>query len=416
MPRQRKTTHFASKPDNNMKRASNKQKHKIEALTAHEIEERINKMEDIYLNLDIVQCVNEIENIFGKQKKKTALLESYYQSVDKESSEDILEEALIWLKQDQNLCFYGFGNKEPLVDEFVHKHFGDDHLIITIRGYQRDLTHRSLLMQILQVFETDQIELLKFNNKNTPFQPYEVVQKCIYNMKTSKKADIEKLVGYLASLLNVVKTPIIFVVHNLDNPNLRYENFLDFFSKLAIMEPHIFTNTKARINFVATVDSIKAYYYLNTKIVDNFSFMYFELASNKIYDKQFDYMSVVDILQTGRKYIQNVKSVIDSLTENQQELVFFTLQVFYKLDKKVIDENELFKKAVEDAKVSSLYQFKDNIREAVQHHIFRTKHIYNQFCYTTKLTNSEILGILEYYDMRECVDEPSLLNQSYDSD
>ena len=122
-------------------------------------------------------------------------------------------------------------------------------------------------------------------------------------------------------------------------------------------------------------------------------------------------MGVTDILQTGRKYMQNINGVIDSLTDNQRELVLFVLYVFTTKDKKSIEENELFKMAVEEAKVSSLYQFKDNIREAVQHHIFSTKYMFNQFCYTTKLSNNEIWDILNKYDFKD-FDEPSLMDQS----
>ena len=370
-------------------------------LSAQEMEEKISFMEDIYLKVDIAECVDEINDYFNRRPKGVLKDDVQPQDKLKPSTKAVLDEALVWLKQGQNLCFYGFGNKEYLVDDFIKANFSEDHLIINIRGYQRNLTPRSLLMQILQIFETDELELQRVKINDKSFKPEDVIHKCMQNIKTLKKNNLEKLMAYFSTMLSVIKTPIIFVVHNLDNTNMRMDDFLTYFSSLAVNKPNIYVNAKININFVATVDSIKTYYYFNTKILENFSFMFFELTSPVIYDKQFDYMSVTDVIQTGRKYLQNINGIIESLTENQKELVLFVLHEFKSKEKKAIEENELFKRAVEEAKVSSLYQFKDNIREAVQHHIFSTKYMYNQFYYTTKLTNNEMMDILDNNGFKE---------------
>lgn len=410
--RQKMSSASKSKPPDRSKRLLSPKvpkRGKSARVSLDEITQKINFIEDMYLKLSIADCVGEIEKAAKIRQKKAITSEGGHKCLLDLFNQETMSEALMWLRQGQNICFYGLGNKEPLVNEFVHKNFAKDHLIITIRGYQRNLTPRALLMQIIQMFESDEIDLFSVSKRTNFFSSADVVQKCIQNVRTSKRFNIDNTVYQLASLLTVVKTPIIFLIHNMDNANLRIDQFLQHFSSLAVIKPNLLDKCAPRINFVTTVDSTHSYYYLNSKIVENFSFMFYKLNCNQIFNKQLEYLSGVDIVQTGRKHMQSIKGVIESLTDSQRELVFFALFVFSKLDKKIIDENELFKKAIEEAKVSSLYQFKDNIREAVQHHIFKTKYLHNQFCYTTKLTNNEIWDILHNYNVRE-FDEPSLMD------
>jgi hypothetical protein len=77
-------------------------------ISLDEIARNINFIEDMYLKLSIADCVEEIEKAAKFRQKKANIAESGNKPILKDYSTEIINEALMWLRQGHNICFYGY--------------------------------------------------------------------------------------------------------------------------------------------------------------------------------------------------------------------------------------------------------------------------------------------------------------------
>ena len=384
---------------NTRAKSTKKQTKRSNKLNAGDIRENIQFMDDMYSQKNIIDCVEELKDKFTPKFKDSKLKKQHVMRDEEEQNKVNMEEALFWLNQGHNICFYGFGNKENVIQKFVKTNFSNDCIVLTIRGYSRNMTPKALLMQIIQALDVDDIELVPSPDPENEDLNEDKMFKIMEKLKSRKKLQLKDIIDSLSELILIISDPILIVIHNIDNQSLRLDNFLEQFSSLVNTESN--NNDPLSLRFIATVDSVKFHQSLSRTVTKNFGFLFFLLETKEFFDKQFNYITVVDTVQSNKKYLQNMQGVIDSLTDSQKELVFFTMFVFLNQKNKVISENALFKKAVEEAKVSSIHQFKDNLREAIQHNIFANKYISGFLCYTTKLNDIDIRKIFEIYDVKE---------------
>ena len=263
-----------------------KQTKYLKNLDFEEIKKLQGDLQNKYISLDLTPIIQEISN----ECKKTGFPND--EQIDKYDSG--LNFAFKLLNRGYNVCFYGLGNKEDIVDQFFESKFSESHIIIKVKGYDSNLQPKNLFLSILQIFN---------------FNITEPIGKEIENIKKKRNVDMLFVVTVIISLLGQLDFPILFLFHNLDGINFLNKQILGLLGKLA---------RESKIYFVATIDSISFPQVIGKNINQDFSFIYIPLNTYMMYDKQLIYLRTVDFNKKGNNMASSFHGILESFTDNQR--------------------------------------------------------------------------------------------------
>ena len=328
-----------------------------------EFQELLNKL---YLSKSLQSVLTSIE-LFEKEKK-------IKQNLNLEKIDKILESGHIALEFDNNICFYGLGDKEKLVSKYFREFYKEERIILEIKGYDKSLLASNIFLKILLAFEP-------FNDKKI-MEYIETNQK----KKHNQVKDIYTSLKEICKILDLQNKKILIIFHTLDCFTFYSKENLEYLSLLA---------SETNVNFISTLDSINYPYIISRDIFNSFFFIYFELNSYIKYSEQLYYLDFFFSINQKNKSLKSIKGIMESLTPTQRDLVLFVLEKLISKKEKFIEENELWKEALFEMKTSSLIQFRQNLKEAIIHNIISTHNIDKDVVvYKTRLTEPEVENVL----------------------
>lgn len=144
----------------------------------------------------------------------------------------ILEQAQTFINLKQNVCFYGFGEKFQVINDFVSQNYISSHCVINIRGFEKSLSGKNIFVKILlslkQTFPEISLDtnLLNKQTINTRL----LVDQIVYIFRSQEQS-----------------YSFLIVFHNFDSQEICTEENLGHFSQLAKLK---------FVNFVATIESV----------------------------------------------------------------------------------------------------------------------------------------------------------------
>lgn len=289
-------------------------------------------IERIISQFKISTEIQKVQN-FPKRESQSNLVEKQ------------LDMAVQLIRCGRNICFYGFGSKDFDIFRVVEE-LENTHHVFFVRGYYNDFLPRSMY-----------VKLIEFARELNP--------KARKSKKFDGQGDAEELSLELYNLLGTIPdSQFCLILCGLDGPNFLRPSILAGFARLAQL---------SNFRLLASIDSSALSFYLSRTASDQFNFIYLPFSTLKPYSHELFYLDSNVNTNASKKDQATVGKFLSSLTVNQSELVIFVIKELLKTDKRQMEEQELFAKAVSEAKVTSFNQFHENLKEATQHKILELK-------------------------------------------
>ena len=242
----------------------------------------------------------------------------------------------------RNVCFHGLGSKDEAMAR-IAKGLEDTHHVFFVRGYYNDFMPRTMYVKLLEYVAG------LGGRKRAP----------------EAQGDAEELSLELSGLISCLpEHRFCLVLCGLDGPNFLRPSILAGLARLA---------RQPNFRLAASVDSASLAFHLTRSTADQLDFVYLPINSHRPYARELLYLDSNSRVDLVKKDQATVGKFLSSLTENQKDLVIFVIKELLRTDKKQMEAQELFSRAVAEAKVTSFNQFSENLKEAVTHKILEKK-------------------------------------------
>lgn len=224
------------------------------------------------------------------------------------------------LTQGFTLLFYGVGSKREFIEKYaieylspklkqIQMYLNDEEDMdistsankkeftgipcIVVNGYNPTCSYRDVFKDITDIMFPEELSA-----GETKFWTNHVVLR------------IQKMIDFYATQPNDIK--LILVVHNLDGPSVRKEQFQTMLSSLAIIR---------QIAIIASSDHIYAPMLWDSKKAQNYNFIFHDVSNYEPYVVESSFQDVMKMGKSDtRSGIEGVKYVLESLTTNSKKL------------------------------------------------------------------------------------------------
>ncbi|CAG8730140.1 13756_t:CDS:1, partial [Acaulospora morrowiae] len=193
-----------------------------------------------------------------------------------------------------NLCFYGYGSKKRLLEEFFEIHFKDQPLLV-INGFEPNLKFKDALKIVL-----DGIVKPKLGSRRGTFEKHaDLIRR--YFLNPNRRTE-----------------RLYIMIHNLDGPCLRNTQILDTLGLLA---------STHNIFVVASVDNVNAPLLFDRDRDAKFKFIWNDATTFRPYEEE----SIYEDLKVKKRRIGLTMSVVISILSSwivNRRMMFKTLAAY----------------------------------------------------------------------------------------
>ncbi|CAG8458409.1 1640_t:CDS:1 [Diversispora eburnea] len=273
-------------------------------------------------------------------------------------SEQYKEKFIYWssdLKNGFNLCFYGFGSKMEIIDEFAK--YLNEQIVLRIEGFDPNFNFQTTLELL-----NDVNEIVKPNSIRNIENQITHIQKYFSNENREHEC-------------------LFIIIHNLDGPTFRDTQNLNYLAKLVNI---------SNVRLIATVDNINFPMLLDHDRRNKFNFLWHEITTFRSYDKEITHENLCTIKKRKNNLTTNlVKGVLSVWNENRR--LMFKILATYQINQynsttitttQVIDgkniitgmeRNSLYKKCYEEFIVNGESNFNTFLNDFHYHNVIKSR-------------------------------------------
>lgn len=238
-------------------------------------------IEKAYLSYDIEKITNRLLDHFNTvDGRPTATPPSVKEALI--LAKDLVTDGI-------NVCFYGFGSKGDTVHEFIHKQFGQTHLVLTMNGNDPNLSFESAIGKMITAVQSHY-----FPDEKLP--------------ALSRRSDAVSLCRDLSNLITDVRILTIIVLKSYDVPSLMTKKSIEALAELSQNE---------RITLVATVDKCDTVGAFSMKDSTRINFVFLELNTLCLYIDEIAHMKSRNVAKMGQS-IDTIRGILESFGSDQR--------------------------------------------------------------------------------------------------